>query len=298
MTSRSPVRRLVPPWHAAPGQTLPGPLDLLHPFPSALNALAAAVFTLIAGGSGLTAAVAAMAMALLQTSIGCLNDVVDYDRDRFAHPGKPLVAGRVGRGPARLYAIGASAVGLGLSAALGPLPAMVAAAGLAAGVAYDLRLSRTPWSWIPYAIGLPLVPAFGWAAARGRLPGGFLGLLALGVVAGAALAIANGLADLEADTAAESGGLARVLGRRRSERLIVALQTLVALAASGVVLAGPRTPASIAGLCVAVPLLALGVAASHAASAATRERGWEVQAVAVCILGFAWLAATQPGSGG
>ena len=76
---------------------MPGPLGLLHPFPSALNALAAATFTLLAGGSAATAGGAALAMALLQTSIGSVNDLCDLERDRLGHPEKPLPSGRVGR---------------------------------------------------------------------------------------------------------------------------------------------------------------------------------------------------------
>src|SRR5664280_3302631 len=82
---------------------MPGPLGLLHPFPSALNALAAATFTLLAGGSAATAGGAALAMALLQTSIGSVNDLCDLERDRLGHPEKPLPSGRVGRGVATGY---------------------------------------------------------------------------------------------------------------------------------------------------------------------------------------------------
>jgi 4-hydroxybenzoate polyprenyltransferase len=274
---------------------MPGPFGLLHPFPSGLNALAAATFAHLAGGGAVTAVGAALAMALLQTSIGSVNDLCDLERDRLGHPEKPLPSGRVGRRAATGYAIVASGSGLVLSAALGPLAAGIAAAGLAAGLAYDARLSRTAWSWLPYAVGLPLVPAFGWAAARQQLPAGFPALIALGSLAGAGLAIANGLADLDADAAAGGGGLALQLGRGASWRLLVVLQTALVLLAIGVMIAGRPGLTSILPLALAIPVIALGVVASRATTAAVRERGWEAQAVGVALLAVAWLTATQPG---
>jgi len=200
-----------------------------------------------------------------------------------------------GRRTAIGYAIAAGVSGLVLSAVLGPLAAAIAAGGFAIGLLYDARLSRTPWSWLPFAIGLPLVPAFGWAAARGELPAAFPELIALGTLAGAALAIANGLADLDADATVGGGGLAFRLGRRASFPLLVVLQTSLVLLAIGAVLDGRRSPSSIAPLAVAVPVIVLGVVASRATSAAARERGWEAQAVGVALLAIAWLIASQPG---
>ena len=117
----------------------------------------------------------------------------------------------------------------------------------------------------------------------------------MGSLAGAGLAIANGLADLDADAAAGGGGLALRLGRSASRRLLVVLQTALVLLAVGVVIAGRRGPTSTAPLAVAMPVIALGVVASRATSAAVRERGWEAQAVGVALLAIAWLTATQPG---
>jgi 4-hydroxybenzoate polyprenyltransferase len=272
-----------------------GPLGLLHPFPSGLNAIAVATLALVAGGSAATAAAAAVAMALLQTSIGCVNDLCDLEFDRLAHPGKPLPSGRVGRRTAIGYAIAAGVSGIVLAAVLGPPVAAIAAVGFAIGLLYDTRLSRTPWSWLPFAMGLPLVPAFGWAAARSELPAAFPELIVLGTLAGAALAIANGLADLDADAAVDGGGLAFQLGRRASLLLLVVLQASLVILAAAVVLDGRRSPSSIAPLVFAVPVIVLGVVASRATSAVARERGWEAQAVGVALLAIAWLVATQPG---
>ena len=274
---------------------LPGPLALLHPFPSGLDAVAAAAVAIVAGGGVATSGGVALAMALMQTSIGSANDLFDTGHDRLAQPRKPLPSGRVDRRFATGYAILAGLGGLAVAWALGPLPAAVAIAGFAAGLVYDAWLNRTAWSWLPYAVGLPLLPAFGWAAARQQLPDGFAALVLLGTVAGAALAIGNGLVDLEADAAAGGGGLACRLGRRRAERLLVLLQALLLAAAGALVVVGTRAPASMALLLLAVPAIVLGVILSRAPSITRRERGWEAQAVGVALLAIAWLVASQRG---
>ena len=274
---------------------LPAPLALLHPFPSALDAVAAAAVSIVAGAGVATSCGVALAMGLIQTSIGSANDLFDIGHDRLAQPAKPLPSGRVGRRFATGYAILAGIGGLVVARALGPLPAAVAAGGFATGLAYDAWLNRTAWSWLPYALGLPLLPAFGWAAARQQLPAGFATLVVLGSVAGAALAIGNGLVDLEADAAAGGGGLACRLGRRRAWPMLVVLHALLLAAAGAVVAGGTRAPASWVFLLLAVAVIVLGVILGHAQSIARRELGWEAQAVGVALLALAWLVASQPG---
>ena len=52
----------------------------------------------------------------------------------------------------------------------GPGLLLVAGFGLAVGYAYDLVAKGTAWSWLPFALGLPLLPLFGWYGATGGLP--------------------------------------------------------------------------------------------------------------------------------
>jgi 4-hydroxybenzoate polyprenyltransferase len=273
---------------------VPGPLGLLHPFPSTLDACAAAAIAWLAGGPVATVVWVGLAMGLLQTSIGATNDVCDIEHDRVARPEKPLPSGSAGRRGAAVYASAAALVGLAISFCLGPLAGTVAAAGLACGLVYDGWLNRTAWSWLPFALGLPLLPAFAWAAVRGRLPDGFLALLVLGAVAGAALALANGLADLEGDTSAGRGGLAYRLGRPRALRLLLFLHATLLVVAALVVATSGRPPLALGTLVLAVPIIAAGTIGSRAASAAAREYGWEAQALGVALLAVAWLAATEP----
>ena len=85
----------------------------------------------------------------------------------------------------------AGPAGLVLAALAGPAAAAVALMGYGIGLAYDLRLKASPWSWLPYAAGIPLLPVYAWVGATGELPLAILVLAGLGVFGGGALAIAN-----------------------------------------------------------------------------------------------------------
>ena len=109
----------------------------------------------------------------------------------------------------------------------------MAAAGLAAGLAYDLRLKGTRWSWVPYAVGIPLLPVFAWIGATGTLPAAFAVLVPIAMLAGAALAVANALADVERDPGAGTETIATSLGLVRARRIGAVLRGLVVAAALG-----------------------------------------------------------------
>ena len=118
---------------------------------------------------------------------------------------------------------------------------------LAIGYGYDLAFKGTAWSWVPFAVGIPLLPVFGWLGAAGSLPSSFAVLLPVAVVAGTGLAIANARADLERDAAAGrrfGGGQARTRsGRGRSRPLLM----LAVVGAAIVTLAAADAPVVVAG---------------------------------------------------
>ena len=229
----------------------------------------------------------AVAMLAIQFSIGAVDDLADAPADALASRSKPLMDGRV---PARLalgVAAAAATVGIALSALAGPFTALVALAGYGIGLAYDLRLKASAWSWLPYAAGIPLLPVFAWVGATGRLPGPMLALAGLGVLAGADLAIANSLADAERDAASGTATIARALGQRRALRLgaLLGLAVSGTAAVSAVALAGP------------VPGTWLTCAGAAAMAGGTwigfrghLQRGWEVQAVGLGVLAAGWVA--------
>ena len=247
-------------------------------------------------------------MLAIQVSIGALNDWVDRERDAGEKPAKPIPAGLVSPGFALAVAAGAGAMGIALSLASGLGAGLAGAAALGLGATYDLRLSRTSWSWLPLALALPVVPIHAWLGATGSVPPGLLALVPAGLAAGAALALANGLVDLERDARSDRRGAVVALGPRRAWWIHAGILGVVAVFAvlvapavpsgggvpgsasplSPEVLRALRTWAVIAG----VAALGLGAVALRAARPAIRERGWELEAVGVAGIGLGWLAGT------
>jgi 4-hydroxybenzoate polyprenyltransferase len=228
-------------------------------------------------------------MLLLQFALGAANDWADAVADTTAQPGKPVPAGLVRRSTAALIAAAAAALGLGLAAAAGPSTLAVAAAGLATGLAYDLRLKGTRWSWVPYAIGIPLLPIFAWVGATGTLPAPFAVLVPMAMLAGAGLAVANAVADLERDRAAGISTVATSLGLGRARRIGGALQAMVISTAlvSAAVLGGSVGWLLVAG--VGAAIVVAGLALGWNGGPDARRRAWEVQGAGMGVIAAGWL---------
>ena len=244
----------------------------------------------VAGGDASIAVRLGIAMTALQASIGSLNDVVDAPRDAGHKPGKPIPAGLVSTAAARVVVAVAAVLGLALSAPSGAWTVALAAVVLAIGYGYDLVFKGTAWSWVPFAVGIPLLPVFGWLGAAGTLPSSFAVLLPVAVVAGTGLAIANARADLERDTAAGVDSVAVRLGSERAWSVDAALMTVV-VGAGIVTLAAVGAP--VGALAVAIGagcIVALGVAIGRRGDSARIERAWQLQAIGVGLLAAAWLA--------
>ena len=257
-----------------------------------------AIVAAIAGADGTTALRLGVAMTLLQASIGSLNDLVDAPHDVGSKPGKPIPAGLVSHNGAWAVAVTVGVFGVVLSLPSGPATTALAAVVLAIGYAYDLRFKGTAWSWVPFALGIPLLPVFGWLGATGGLVAPFAILLPTAVLAGAALAIANALADLDRDAAAGVDSVARQLGARQAWAIHAILLTAVvgaalvtlALAGPGVDPAASQGPGPLVAAIGATLVIATGVALGRRGDAARRERAWELEAVGVGLLAVAWLA--------
>lgn len=229
-------------------------------------------------------------MLFLQLSIGALNDVADAGWDAGRKPGKPIAEGRVSRRTG-LAVWGTGLVGgLALSAPSGPATLAVAVAGATCGYVYDLGLSRTVLSWLPLAVGLPLLPIHALLGATGQLSAGAPALLPIGVLAGVGLALANGMVDAERDAAAGASTVVVVVGRSRAWWMhLVVLAGAIALAwALLPVTTSPLVPL---GIGVGAAFVAFGAALSRSERVGLRERGWEAEAVGVAFLGAAWVAA-------
>ena len=249
----------------------------------------------LAGGGVSVALRLGVAMFALQASIGAMNDVVDAGVDSGRKPGKPIPRGAVQPLEAGVVVAVGLVAGLGLSAVSGFGTAAVAACGVGLGYLYDLRLSRTAWSWLPLAMALPLVPAYAWLGATGVVPATLMELVPLGILAGAGLALGNGIADLERDRAAGVATAALRLGRAAWPVHAATLAGVLGLAWALAPGPGPGAASAVTGLrlgamVVGSALLLLGLGLAGARRPALRERGWELEAGGVALIGLAWVS--------
>lgn len=267
---------------------------LLHPFPSILVTVSSGLFAELAtGGHAPPGALLrlVLSVACSQCAIGAMNDVVDRALDAETKPWKPLARGAIRPLSAATFAWACSIVCLVLSATLSPATLAAACVGLGCGLAYDLRLKRTQWSWLPYALAIPTLPVWAWAA-MGSLNARLAPVYPLGILLGLALHLANTLPDLEGDSGFGVRGLAHALGMRRALLLCWgALGLAQALTLGLAPVLGYRGPAYPIGLALSVTLLAgamLGYRLRPTAS--TLQFNFGVVALASLALAVGWLA--------
>jgi 4-hydroxybenzoate polyprenyltransferase len=201
-------------------------------FPQALTMVAlATVVTLFLGLSGWNILFVVIATASGQASVGWVNDYLDAHVDKsLDRKLKPVV--RHSLKPEKLK--------LPITIALLlAIPFSFLAAGWEGGIAhlgaigsaqlYNRYLSRTVWSWLPYALSFSLLPIFCWqAASRNLWPSWNIVLISslVGVIAH----IFNALPDFEIDKRVGYGGLVVYLGKKKSLVLLAILSlALVAL---------------------------------------------------------------------
>jgi 4-hydroxybenzoate polyprenyltransferase len=228
-------------------------------------------------------------MIALQLGIGALNDVVDAPRDAGHKPGKPIPSGLVSRSTGRTIAIIAFGIGLLLASPSGAAIAGLAAVVIAIGALYDLRLKGTPWSWLPFALGIPLLPVFGWLGATGELPSFFGILMPVAVAAGAGLAIANSLVDVDRDRDAGVTSIAVALGDDRASAILIVVFGGIAIAATGsaITMRGDAIAGAVLCLLGSVPVVAAALARSQ--GPVVRERAWRIEACGLALLALAWI---------
>ena len=235
-------------------------------------------------------------MTLLQLGIGTVNDVVDAPRDAGRKAGKPIPAGLVSSRSARIAAVCLFISGVALagsvSLGLGAVAVVVAVTGLS----YDLVLKGTAWSWLPFAVGIPILPLFGWFGATGRLAPLFWIVTPAAIGAGAALAIGNALVDTERDRVAGVSSIALALGPVAAGRAAGVLFGAIWLIAIGSAVVDGAGTAVVVGVALAGGVPALASLLSIGRSVAVRERAWQAEAVGLAILAAIWLAGAS-GSG-
>jgi 4-hydroxybenzoate polyprenyltransferase len=121
------------------------------------------------------------------------------------------------RPPAAAWCIALAlvAAACALASTLGVAGFALAVLGMSCGLAYDVRLKRTPLSALPFMIAIPVLPLWVWATL-GEWQAVLWWLLPLGALIGLALHLANTLPDIDSDAAHGVAGLAHRLGARGS----------------------------------------------------------------------------------
>jgi 4-hydroxybenzoate polyprenyltransferase len=226
-----------------------------------------------------------LSVAGSQVFIGATNDIVDRLRDQVAgRTEKPLVSGQLSPSGAAWIASIGLAVSLTAASRLDSLTLGLCVAAVASATVYNLFLSRTPLSPIPYLVSFGLLPL--WIAAGVAVPlDRVAGAIPLAAVFAGAAHLANTLRDFDGDRRTGSRSLAQVLGRAATQRLAVLLSLGVALAVGGALIIGGRAPWP------AIALGAIGLVAV-AQGAASERRLWFGMLVAAVCWTAAWGLAT------
>ena len=245
-----------------------------HPAPTVAVTFVMSAFAFSLGWRGIPLVLLAVAVLIGQLSVGWSNDAFDAALDaRAGRTSKPTVSGAV---TARFLWV-AAGVALGVSSVLswwvaGFVGGSFHVFSLAMAWLYNTVLSRTVWSWLPYALAFGAVPPFLTYGLEGTPPA--LWAVAVFAIIGVSAHVANALPDLDDDRAADVGGLVTRLGRRRAEFLCWAL-----LAVGTAILASVTMSASPAASLVVVTAFA----GALLISARSRSRGAAFQALLAVV---------------
>ncbi len=196
-----------------------------HAAPTAVVTLVVVLLAAGLGWSGWPLAGLLITVLIGQLSVGWSNDAFDAPLDqRSQRLDKPTVA--MGITSRELWV--AAVIALVISCALSWLVAGVIGGSwhvfaLVMAWLYNTVLSRTWWSWVPYALAFGSIPAFLTYGLTGQAPP--LWLTAMCAIVGVSAHVANALPDLEMDRQAEVHGFVTSLGRTRATWLCWILLT-------------------------------------------------------------------------
>jgi 4-hydroxybenzoate polyprenyltransferase len=264
---------------------------LVHPAPTAAVTIlssALGAILLLQAGRPLDGRWLALSAAVLgsQIFVGASNDLVDRGRDQAAgRVEKPLASGALSPEGAVWVASGGLALQLVASLRTGELALALGLAAVGSALTYNIWLSRTPISVVPYLVSFGILPL--WVAAGVGVPLDRVAVAPLLVGPFAASAhLANMLRDYEADAALGSRDLAQLLGPRRGLAIAWGLAMGVGLGVgAGFVLTGNLSvPSATLGL-VGLAAVAQGIGGPH--------RLW----FGILVAAVAWTAAWALASG-
>lgn len=157
----------------------------------------------------------AAAMALGQAIIGLTNEIFDFDLDKRVKPWRALPAGLITLPEAATLSMACLLLALLLSAFVSATAMLGLAFGIGVGVAYNWRLKRTIFSWVPYAVAYPSVPVWVWLSL-GIPVREVLGVYLIASPLAVAVHMINQLRDYDQDLALGIRGLVQHLGKPRA----------------------------------------------------------------------------------
>jgi len=195
---------------------LEGFVRAAHPLPTIAVSLVITTFAWSLGWAGWPLVTVFTAILIGQLSVGWSNDAFDASLDaRAGRTGKPTVALNVSARALWIAAVSALLIAILLSwAVAGWLGGSFHVFAILMAWLYNIRLSRTAWSWLPYALAFGAMPAFLSFGINDEPPA--LWSVAVFAIMGVSAHLANALPDADSDAAAGVGGLVVRLGNRRS----------------------------------------------------------------------------------
>lgn len=267
---------------------------LPHAVPIIAVMSATATFAVIArGGWPGWADMGALLLAMFggQVSVGVVNELVDVDLDRAAKQHKPIPSGLVTERGARIMLLAGLAMMVIGSVRFSFTAFSLCALGTGLGIAYSFWFKRTPWSWIPYVLAIPLLPIWVWSALD-QVPASLLALYPIAIPALVAVQLAQSIPDIEGDARNGVRTLAVMLGIDGAR--VMCHGCIIASAALASVLA-PFTSNNAmygwVGSVVAVTLVAVNAGIWRRDEHQGRMSCFPLVAAAVGVMGAGWALA-------
>lgn len=144
-----------------------------HPLAAVCMAAALTLAAALTGRSGRECLLVAATVLTGQLTVGWVDDVLDRDRDRVVgRQDKPVAMGWVDPGTVSFAVACAVLLVIPLSMANGTAAGIAYLASVLSAWTYTFYFRRTALSWLPYAAGFGLLPAF---LSYGGLGGGLHG---------------------------------------------------------------------------------------------------------------------------
>ena len=271
-------------------RTTSGLVRACHPWPTVVVTCISVALATAVGRDAAGIALVAVTVLVGQLSIGWSNDWLDARRDVASHRrDKPVATGDIAVPVVRVAALSALVLCIPLSFLNGVSAGWAHLGLVGSGWAYNAGLKRTLLSWVPYAVGFGLLPAFvtlglpgapwptWWATASASL-------LAVGAH------FANVLPDIDDDLAHGVNGLPQRLGTLWAG--ILAICMLLAASALLLLNAGGG-PAPVIGAVTVGCLSAVGLVSIRQAANLPRTFFCAMAIAAIDVLVFVGVAGAR-----